>query len=103
MPGLSLTNRLRNKLIVITGAGAGIGRASALRVAAEGAVVVAVDREAASAEETVHMVRASGGRAEAEVADVADPKSVALLFGTVTARHPRLDRPGRAAGFETAS
>jgi meso-butanediol dehydrogenase / (S,S)-butanediol dehydrogenase / diacetyl reductase len=88
---LDLNRRLLNKVTLITGAGAGIGRASALRFAAEGAVVIAVDRDTAAAEETAQMVRAAGGRAEAEVADVADPRSVALLFGTVMARQPRLD------------
>jgi NAD(P)-dependent dehydrogenase (short-subunit alcohol dehydrogenase family) len=88
---MNLTRRLQSKTILITGAGAGIGRASALRMAAEGAVVIAVDREAAAAEETAQMVRAAGGRAEPDVADVAEERAVALLFGTVTARHPRLD------------
>ncbi len=88
---MHLARRLHQKLAVITGAGAGIGRASALRFAAEGATVVAVDREAAAAEETAQMIRAAGGRAEAEVVDVAEPTAVALLFGTITARHPRLD------------
>jgi meso-butanediol dehydrogenase / (S,S)-butanediol dehydrogenase / diacetyl reductase len=86
-----LANRLQNKLILITGAGAGIGRAASLRFASEGAVVVAVDRDAQAAEETAGMARAAGGRAEAEAADVADPRAVALLFGTVLARHARLD------------
>jgi 2-keto-3-deoxy-L-fuconate dehydrogenase len=94
-----LTRRLVNKVTLITGAGAGIGRASAVRFAAEGAVVIAVDRETAAAEETAQMIRAAGGRAEAEVADVADPRSVALLFGSVTARHPRLDALFNNAGI----
>src|SRR6478735_189165 len=88
---MNLGARLRNKTILITGAGAGIGRASALRMAVEGAIVIAVDRDTAAAEETAQMVRSAGGRAEAEIADVADERAVALLFGVVTARHPRLD------------
>lgn len=88
---MNLSQRLAKKVTLITGAGAGIGRASARRFAAEGAVVIAVDRDGAAAEETAQMVRAAGGRAEAEAADVADPRAVALLFGTVSARHPRLD------------
>ncbi len=88
---MTLANRLAKKVILITGAGAGIGRASALRFAAEGGVVIAVDREAAAAEETAQQVRAAGGRAVAEVADVAEPTAVRLLFGTIGARHPRLD------------
>jgi NAD(P)-dependent dehydrogenase (short-subunit alcohol dehydrogenase family) len=96
---ISLTNRLSNKVTLITGAGAGIGRASALRFAAEGAVVIAVDRDTVAAEETAQMVRAAGGKAEAEVADVADPRAVALLFGSVTARHQRLDALFNNAGI----
>jgi 2-keto-3-deoxy-L-fuconate dehydrogenase len=88
---MTLSSRLARKVILITGAGAGIGRASALRFAAEGAVVIAVDREAAAAEETAQQVRAAGGRAEAEVCDVAEPVAVKLLFGTVSARHSCLD------------
>jgi NAD(P)-dependent dehydrogenase (short-subunit alcohol dehydrogenase family) len=88
---MDLMHRLAKKTILITGAGAGIGRAAAVRFAAEGAVVIAVDRDGAAAEETAQMVRAAGGRGEAEVADVAEPTPVALLFGTVSARHPRLD------------
>jgi meso-butanediol dehydrogenase/(S,S)-butanediol dehydrogenase/diacetyl reductase len=88
---INLTQRLSNKVTLITGAGAGIGRASALRFAAEGAVVVAVDRDAAAVEETAQMIRGAGGRAEAEVADVGDSTAVTLLFATVTSRHGRLD------------
>src|SRR5260370_38921271 len=88
---MTLSDRLARKVILITGAGAGIGRASGLRFDAEGATVIGVGREAAAAEETAQRVRAAGGRAEAEVADVAEPTAVALLFGTVAARHARLD------------
>jgi NAD(P)-dependent dehydrogenase (short-subunit alcohol dehydrogenase family) len=88
---MDLTQRLGGKLAVITGAGAGIGRASALRFAAEGAVVVAVDLDSAAAEDTAALVCAAAGTAEAEAADVADPASVERLFRNVTARHPRLD------------
>ena len=49
---MNLSDRLARKVALITGAGAGIGRASALRFAAEGATVIAVDRDAAAAEET---------------------------------------------------
>src|SRR5436190_22290841 len=87
---MNLSDRLARKVALITGAGAGSGRASALRFAAEGATVIAVDRDAAAAEETAQMVRAAGGRSEAEAVDVAEPRAVALLFGTVSARHPRL-------------
>lgn len=88
---LNLAHRLAGKVTLITGAGAGIGRASALRFAAEGAAVIAVDLDRAAAEETAQMARAGGGSAEAEAADVADPAAVARLFEGVAVRHPRLD------------
>jgi NAD(P)-dependent dehydrogenase (short-subunit alcohol dehydrogenase family) len=69
--------------IVVVGAGQtdyhlenqpiGNGRAIAVLLAREGANVVAVDRDAAAAEETVALIRADGGKAETLVADVADP------------------------------
>lgn len=58
MPG-----RLAGKRVVITGAGTGIGRASAVRFAAEGAKVVTVGRRAEKIAETVNLVRAAGGEA----------------------------------------
>ena len=62
-------NRLEGRVCVITGAGSGIGRASALRFAAEGGVVLAVGRSADNTEETAALVRSAGGLAEAMVAD----------------------------------
>jgi meso-butanediol dehydrogenase / (S,S)-butanediol dehydrogenase / diacetyl reductase len=96
---MTLSHRLTKKVILITGAGAGIGRAAALRFAVEGATVIAVDWDAAAAEETAGMVRSAGGRAEAEAADVAEPTAVRLLFGTTAARHARLDGLFNNAGI----
>jgi NAD(P)-dependent dehydrogenase (short-subunit alcohol dehydrogenase family) len=62
--------RLKNKVAVITGAGSGIGRESALLFAAEGASVVAVDMNDQAGGETVAMVQASGGKAVFARADV---------------------------------
>ena len=53
--------RLKDKRIVITGAGSGIGRATAQKCAAEGARVVCADLHAESAEETVRLIRDAGG------------------------------------------
>ena len=71
--------RLQDKACVITGAGSGIGRASAIRFAAEGARVLVVGRSAANIEETVELVRAAGGRAEALVADATAEAEVAAV------------------------
>jgi NAD(P)-dependent dehydrogenase (short-subunit alcohol dehydrogenase family) len=61
--------RLQGRCSVITGAGSGIGRASALRFAEEGAAVLVVGRSAGNTEETAAQVRAAGGTALAMVAD----------------------------------
>lgn len=63
--------RLQGKIALITGAGSGIGRESSLLWASEGASIVAVDIDRASAQQTAEAVRAAGGRAVAVEADVA--------------------------------
>ncbi|WP_227791636.1 SDR family NAD(P)-dependent oxidoreductase [Burkholderia sp. BE17] len=64
--------KLSNKVALVTGAGSGIGRGTALRLAAEGASVVVADVQRASAEETAALLREQGGRASVEVFDVGD-------------------------------
>src|SRR5437588_6400478 len=61
--------RLAGKRTIVTGAGSGIGRASAKKFAAEGAVVLAVDRAEAAVEETVRGIARGGGKAIAVSAD----------------------------------
>ena len=63
--------RLQGKVALITGAGSGIGRESSLLWASEGASIVAVDIDQASAQHTADAVRAAGGRGVAVQADVA--------------------------------
>ena len=77
--------RLAGKVAVITGAGSGIGRAAALRFAAEGAAVAAVDLAADAAKQTAELVAQAGGRAVSYVADVADEASVEATFAAVAA------------------
>src|SRR5207244_3311661 len=60
--------------------GSGIGRAAALIMAREGAVVAAVDRSADGANETVEQVRTAGGKARALVFDVTDDKALEENF-----------------------
>ena len=83
--------RLERKVAVITGAGAGIGRAIALRFAAEEALVVVNDINAASAEETVRTIVAAGGTAIAVGADVADKAQVDRLFDAALERFHTID------------
>lgn len=73
---MSESRRLEGKVAVVTGAGSGICRAIAVRLAAEGAKVVATDVNAAGLEETVGIIRQAGGEAAAKVADVTKAKEV---------------------------
>jgi NAD(P)-dependent dehydrogenase (short-subunit alcohol dehydrogenase family) len=72
--------RLEGKTALITGAGRGIGRATALLFAREGAAVVAADLALAEAQETATAVEAVGGRAVALAADVSEPTQVAGMM-----------------------
>lgn len=71
--------KLENRVAVITGAGSGIGRASALEFAREGARVVVADLNLAGALETARQIKAGGGQALAVETDVARPEWVQTL------------------------
>lgn len=77
-----------SKVIVITGAGAGLGRALARRFAGEGEDVVLLGRTPAKVEKLAAEI---GARALAVGCDVASPPSVAAAFKAIAARHPRID------------
>ena len=75
--------RLKGQVAVITGAGSGIGRAIALRFAAEGARVVVADMNSVGGAETTSLVQAAGAEAFAVATDVSRSGSVAELFQDV--------------------
>ena len=78
--------RLDGKVCVITGAGSGIGRASATLFASEGAQVVVADVDDRGAKATVAAIRKGGGQAVAEHVDVTDEQeTVALRPGSSSA------------------
>jgi NAD(P)-dependent dehydrogenase (short-subunit alcohol dehydrogenase family) len=83
--------RLAGKVALITGAGSGIGRASALRFAAEGARVVVVDWKPAAGQQTVALVRAQDGEALFAGGDVSDEEDVRRVVATAMEVYGRLD------------
>ncbi len=74
-----MADRLAGKIGIVTGAGSGIGQATALRFASEGARVIVNDIDANSAEETVKAIRQAGGEALSHQADVTDPEQIEAL------------------------
>jgi NAD(P)-dependent dehydrogenase (short-subunit alcohol dehydrogenase family) len=72
---------LDGKSAIVTGAGSGIGRASAIRFAEEGAAVVVADVRLAKAAETAEMIKGSGGQAVAVEADVRRADEVERMIG----------------------
>ena len=93
--------RLEGKVALITGTASGIGRATALRFASEGARVVAADIVEAN-HETVEMIRAAGGEATAVHADVSDDAEVALAVKTAEGTYGQLDIAFNNAGIMLA-
>ncbi|MCP5267261.1 MAG: SDR family oxidoreductase [Burkholderiaceae bacterium] len=91
--------RLRDKRAVITGAGSGIGRASALRFAAEGASLLLVDQDAAAVEESAAQVHAAGGRAIPVAADVGHEPDVQSFVQRAVAELGGLDAIFANAGI----
>jgi NAD(P)-dependent dehydrogenase (short-subunit alcohol dehydrogenase family) len=83
--------RLDGKAALVTGAGSGIGRACALRFAAEGARVAVNDVREDAANETVAAIESAGGTAYAAPGDVGKREDVDRLIGDVVARWHRLD------------
>ena len=82
---------LEGKVVIVTGSGSGIGRATAQRVAHEGASVVVADINLAGAEETVALILAEGGAAIAQQADVADESSARAMVEAAVREYGRLD------------
>ena len=84
-------NLLEGKVAVVTGAGRGIGRAIALRFAAEGAEVVCVSRTVENSAKVADEVRALGRRAWAHAVDVADAQAVEAVTTAILGETGRVD------------
>ncbi|MCH8817713.1 MAG: glucose 1-dehydrogenase [Chloroflexi bacterium] len=94
MPG-----RVDGRVALVTGGGSGIGRATALKFAAEGARVVVADIVPESAEETVRLIREAGGEAQFSYVDVTDEESVRSMVDLTVGEYGRLDCAHNNAGI----
>jgi meso-butanediol dehydrogenase / (S,S)-butanediol dehydrogenase / diacetyl reductase len=92
--------RLDGKVAFVTGGGAGIGRASAIRLADDGATVVVTSRTLEHAEGTRRTIADRGGTAEVVRLDVADPREIDDVVSGVVERHGRIDIVVANAGVE---
>jgi NAD(P)-dependent dehydrogenase (short-subunit alcohol dehydrogenase family) len=86
-----MDKRFTGKVALVTGATNGIGRATAVRLAAEGALVGVNQRPTGDPSETLRLIREAGGEAFPVVADMRDPEAVTAMVAEVAARGGRLD------------
>jgi NAD(P)-dependent dehydrogenase (short-subunit alcohol dehydrogenase family) len=92
-----------NKVALVTGAAAGIGRATALAFAEAGAAVVLADRDVAAGQAVAETIRGAGGETLFVEVDVADPASAAALMQSALGRFGRVDHAFNNAGVTTYS
>ncbi len=93
-----MESRFSGKLAIVTGAGQGIGKAVALRLAREGADIVVADINGETAEQVARDVRALGRRAQVNVVNVADVAAIQSMVGRAVAEFGRIDILVNAAG-----
>ncbi|MEK6748601.1 MAG: SDR family oxidoreductase [Pseudomonadota bacterium] len=94
-----MDKRFVNKVALVTGAGSGIGKATALAFASEGAKVLVADRDFSSLTHTVAQIQQAGGEAVACEVDIADSASVQSMMQTCLQRFSRLDHAVNNAGI----
>src|ERR1700722_8563644 len=95
----AMAGLLEGKSALITGGGGGIGRATSLVFAREGARVAVADAAERAAQETVALINAAGGQAMSLTGDVTDARAVAAMVKSVVAAYGRLDCAFNNAGI----
>jgi len=91
---------LKDKVVLITGAGGGIGRATAEKLGRDGARLMVSDIDADAAEATAEAIRRAGGEARAQAADVSRDDQVAALVAATVDAFGQLDGAFNNAGIE---
>jgi NAD(P)-dependent dehydrogenase (short-subunit alcohol dehydrogenase family) len=89
--GPSLEQSVRGKVVLVTGASSGIGRATALKIGAAGATVLLVARRAEKLEEARRAIERAGGAAQVHACDLADEADIDRMVDEVLERHGQVD------------
>ena len=87
------------QVVIVTGAGSGIGRSAAQLIASRGAKVICIDLNQAGVDECVDQITKSGATAESVVLDISNQKNVMEIITALGSKHKRLDALVNCAGY----
>lgn len=97
-----MSQDFEDKVVLVTGAASGIGRACTIAFAREGAKIVVADLAVEGGEETAHLICKSGGEAIFQRCNVTDSSDVSTLIDVTKCTYDRLDCACNNAGIEGA-